>query len=73
VISAQEEWRQHLTSCAVCYSAPTGDVGALCNRGKLIWAQIVAEPPPVATLFGAQPVALAPIDGTEPIAVRVRR
>jgi hypothetical protein len=73
VISPQEEWRQHLTSCAVCYNAPGGDVAALCNRGKLIWGQIVAEPPPVPTLFGAQPVALAPIDGTEPLPGRVRR
>jgi DNA-binding helix-hairpin-helix protein with protein kinase domain len=73
VISAQEEWRQHLTSCAVCHNAPSGDVAALCNRGKVIWSQIAAEPPPVATLFGAQPVALAPIDGTAPMKVRVRR
>jgi DNA-binding helix-hairpin-helix protein with protein kinase domain len=73
VISAQEEWRQHLTSCAVCHNAPSGDVAALCNRGKLIWAQIVAEPPPVATLFGSRPMALAPIDDTQPMPVRVRR
>lgn len=73
MISPQEEWRQHLTSCAVCYAATGDDEAALCNRGRAIWAEVCAVPAPYPADHGARPMALAPIDGTEPIAVRVRR
>jgi hypothetical protein len=73
MISAQEEWRQHLSSCAVCYSAIGDDEAALCNRGRAIWAAVADEPAPYAAEHGARPMALAPIDGTEPLPGRVRR
>jgi hypothetical protein len=73
VISPQEEWRRHLSSCAVCYKATGDDEAGLCNRGRAIWAEVASAPAPYAAEHGAQPAALAPIDDTQPIAVRVRR
>lgn len=50
---AQERWRQHLSSCAICYNAAGDDESGLCNKGREIWAEIAAaQAPPGSILSG---------------------
>lgn len=70
---AQAAWHEHCRSCQVCWSAATSkataDENALCLRGRELWFGVVAEAPPTPVEHGPVPVALAPIDGTEPLPV----
>lgn len=71
---AQERWRAHLASCYVCFHAPSGDVAALCNRGRACWQDVEREQPPAGAVeHGANHEVIVPIDVTEPYRVRVTR